>query len=212
MQRRPVPVALALLAGFAGCAHGTPAAEEPGVLEVAEAERLDGRALVQMEPDADRYLAPGQPPGPFPDRATLVALAVGQAARDEAVKAFGALFRGGADVEAAGSAPRPRGYRVLVAPRAWSQVPGYREARSAGVARQVAVSLQVKVTLLDAAGKPVWERSWDSGTMEGPTYFPRGAGGERLGGAAQATVARLVRRAALETAAEARRPGGPTGN
>lgn len=202
MRSWTVPVALSLLAGFAGCAHAAPG--QPGPLEVSEAERLDGRALVQMDPDADRYLAPGIP-GPLPDRATLVALAVGVAARDEAVKSFGVLFRGGADVEAAGRAGPPQGYRVLVAPRAFSQVPGYREARRAEVARQVAVSLRLTATLLDARGKPVWERSWDSGTMEGPTYFPRGAGGERLGSAAQATVARLVQRAALETAAEARR-------
>lgn len=202
MSRPTVPIVLALLAGFAGCAHAAP--EAPGPLEVSPADRLDGRALVQMDPDADRWLAPGTP-GPLPDRATLVTLAVGVAARDEAVKSFGVLFRGGADVEAAGRAGLPQGYRVLVAPRARNEVPGYREARSAGVARQVAVSLQLQVTLLDARGMRVWERSWDSGTMEGPTYFPRGAGGERLGSAAQATVARLVQQAALETAAEARR-------
>ncbi len=41
--------------------------------------------------------------------------------------------------------------------------------------------------------------------MEGPSYFPPGAGGERLGAAAQGVIARLVRGAAGETADQARR-------
>jgi hypothetical protein len=199
-MRRTGPMALALLAGL-GCAHAAP--EEALPLEVPEAARLVGRVLVQMDADAARYLAPG-PPG-VPDRATLVALAVGVVARDEAVKVFGALFRGGVDVETAGSAFKPEGYRVLVAPRALSQAPAFQEMRQAGVPVPVAVSLAVKVTLLDARGSPVWERTWDSGTMEGPAYFPRGAGGDRLGAAAQGAIARLVRRAAEETADQAQR-------
>lgn len=199
-MRRTGPMALALLAGLGGCAHSAP--EEDARLEIPESARLDGRVLVQMDADAARTFAPG-PPG-LPDRATLVALAVGVAARDEAVKAFGALFRGGADVETAGSGFKPEGYRVLVAPRALSQAPAFREMRRAGVAAPVAASLAVKVALLDAKGSAVWEGSWDSGTMEGPSYFPRGAGGERLGAAAQGAIARLVRRAAEETADQAR--------
>lgn len=198
---------LALLAAFAGCAHA--GLESPESLEppaVPEEHRVDGRVLVQFDPDGDRYLASPYL-GPLPDRATLVALAVGDVARDEAVRAFGAFFRGGADKKTL-EVPS-RGYRAVVMPRAWNQTTAYQELRREGLRPRVAVSLQVSVSLLDAEGRPVWSRAYDSGTMEGPGYFPRGAGGERLGPAARGAIARLLQRAAEETAAEAGR-GAPT--
>lgn len=197
----------ALVALFAGCAHTGPGSSAP--LEppaVPEERRVDGRVLVQFDPDGDRYLASPYP-GPLPDRATLVALAVGDVARDEAVRAFGAFFRGGADARTI-EAPS-RGYRAVVLPRAWNQTTAYQELRREGFRPRVAVSLQVSVSLLDAEGRPLWRRAYDSGTLEGPGYFPRGAGGERLGPAARGAIARLLQRAAEETAAEAGR-GAPT--
>lgn len=197
----------ALLAVLAGCAHagpGSSASLEPPA--VPEEQRVDGRVLVQFDPDGDRYLASPYP-GPLPDRATLAALAVGEVARDEAVRFFGAFFRDGVDPKTI-DAP-PRGYRAVVMPRAWNQTTAYQELRREGFRPRVAVSLEVSVSLLDAEGKPVWRRSYDSGILEGPAYFPRGAGGERLGRAAHGAIARLLQRAAEETAAEARRGAPP---
>lgn len=199
MPRRMTLVALAALAG---CAHvGPGGGPEADRVQVPESERLDGRVVVQLDPETDRVLDPSYA-GPLPDRPALLALAVGAAARDEALKAFGAYFRGGAEAKAAGAPSR--GYRVLVVPRPLSQSPGYREARRHGVRPVAAVSLRLEATLLDPAGKAVWERGYDSGLMEGPAYFPRGAGVPRLGEAARGTIARLAERAASEAAAAAR--------
>src|SRR5512147_331838 len=112
MPRRMTLVALAALAG---CAHvGPGGGPEADRVQVPESERLDGRVVVQLDPETDRVLDPSYA-GPLPDRPALLALAVGAAARDEALKAFGAYFRGGAEAKAAGAPSR--GYRVLVVPR-----------------------------------------------------------------------------------------------
>lgn len=185
----------AALALALACAHRAPADE--AAAPPTETDRVDGTVVIQPDADADRYLSSGYA-GPFPDRGTMLALAVGQLARQDAVDAFGAWFRGGARIEVPGASRS--GVRVVVTPIALNEAaPGL----------QPAISLRLQVAVLGANGRPAWEETFSGGSWSGALWFRPGLGYPELNDRLQAAVRQLVERAAAEAAARARSAAHP---
>jgi hypothetical protein len=204
---RMATVAAALCA-LAGCAHR--GALNPTYFPrqgFAEEQRVDGRALVITAPADDAFVYEGRPES-FTGSATTLALPLGVITREAAAIAFGDLFRGGAD--RTNAVAGLESYRVVIAPRATRFSYAYNALRNLGFAVTPEVTVTLTVHLVDAQGKPTWERSYDSGTFRGDTYFMTGTPGETVNQAAHRAIYDLVLRAAADVAAELRaRPQAP---
>lgn len=184
--------AVALLAAMSlgACAHAPAdgvAAGEPWPEEL----RLDGRALVLHDPDAETTLLDPQPARFFP-LPVVYTTAVAELARDSALATFGALFRGGAETPPLPESVDRKGFRAVVTPRARSV---------ASAAGRIAVDVYVQVEALDGQGRTIWEQRFDAGTLEGRDDFPPGAGVPRIGEPARRAIDRLMDRAAEATQA-----------
>jgi hypothetical protein len=183
----------ALLSGCAQMATYNPAYITKPV--TADADKLAGKALVYTVKADDDAVWKGNPTS-FTGSATTLSIPLGVIAREIAAVVFGDTFRDGA--VKANSLAAATGYRVIVQPKVSAFSYEYNGLKNAGFAITPTVILTLEVSLLDAAGKTVNQRRYDSGTVETPAYFISGAPGEEIGKATHKALFDLMTRAAKD--------------
>lgn len=117
-------------------------------------------------------------------------------AREIAAVVFGDAFRDGA--AKANALPAAGAYRVIIQPKVSAFSYEYNQLKNAGFAITPTAVLTLEVALLDASGKTVNQRRYDSGTVETPAYFISGAPGEEIGKATHKALIDLMLRAAAD--------------
>lgn len=200
---------LAVLAGvLAGCAQtATYNAAYVTPPATPTADKLAGKALVYTVKADDDAVWTGKPTS-FTGGGTTLSIPLGVIAREIAATVFGDAFREGATK--AGSLTGADGYRVIVQPRVSAFSYEYNQLKNAGFAVTPTVVLTLEVALLDAGGRTVDQRRYESGTVETAAYFVSGAPGEEIGKATHKALFDLMVKAASDVKEVLRlRGGGP---
>ena len=190
-----------------GCAQmATYNAAYIGTPATPTAEKLAGKVLVYTDrtDDDTPYVAA---PTSFTGTATKLAIPLGVITREIAATVFGDLFQGGA--AKANTLADAAAYRIVVHPRVASFSYEYNQLKNLGFAVTPTVVLTLEVRTLDAAGKLLQRRTYDSGTVEMPAYLISGSPGEEIGKGAHKAIYDLMRRAAADVRADLAKPGGP---
>jgi hypothetical protein len=144
----------------------------------AAGDKLAGKVLVYTVKVDDDTVWSGKPTS-LTGGATTLNIPLGLIAREIAAVVLGDAFRDGAVKSNAldGAAA----YRVIVQPRVTGFSYEYNGLKNAGFAITPTALLTLEVTLLDAGGKTLAQRRYDSGTVEAPVYFVSGSPGEEIG-------------------------------
>jgi hypothetical protein len=200
------PTLVAALA-LSGCAQmATYNAAYIGTPATPTAEKLAGKALVYTDKMDDDTPYVGAPTS-FTGSATKLTIPLGVITREIAATVFGDLFQDGA--AKANTLADAAAFRVVVHPRVSSFSYEYNQLKNLGFAVTPTVVLTLEVRTLDAAGKLLQRRTYDSGTVEMPAYLISGSPGEEIGKGAHKAVYDLMRRAAADVRADLARPGDP---
>jgi hypothetical protein len=129
--------------------------------------QADGRALIVTTAEDDAYVYSGHPTS-FTGAATTLTMPLGSIIKESATAAFADTFKGGA--EAGHVIKDADRYVVIVAPKLKSFSYEYNAAKNVGFAITPTASVVVDLRVLDAKGEARWQRSYQSGPVEGPAY------------------------------------------
>jgi hypothetical protein len=149
---------------------------------------VPGKVLVLSTASDDAYQFVGSPTS-LTGAAWTLTLPMGQIMRESAVAAYADVFRGGATAGA--QLPESSSYAYVVSPKLLSFSYEYNQLKNVGFAITPTAVIRLRVSVLDAAGQQRWSRDYDSGPVEGPTYF--------LSASPQEEIIKLAHRAAYET-------------
>jgi hypothetical protein len=158
------------------------------------AQKLDGRALILTEVQDDAFVYSGHPTG-FTGCANTLRLPLGVLARQSAMLVFGGLFREG--VSTSNDRSRLDGYQAVISPRIVSFAYNYEWS----LLSTTTIFLSVSVSRLDAHGNVVFEKTYDSGPVEGGSATGDAAG-EAMNKAAHVTLQDLMLQAATDIKAQ----------
>lgn len=204
--RRGLPGLLLLLSVWlSGCAQlATYNAAYITRPATAEADKLAGKALVYTVKADDDTVWSGKPTS-FTGSGTTLTIPLGVIAREIAAVVFGDAFRGGA--VKANALDGAVAYRVIVQPRVTAYSYEYNQLKNAGFAITPTAVLTLEVSLLDAGGKLLSQKRYDSGTVEAPVYLVSGSPGEEIGKATHKALFDLMTRAVDDLRAQLRLRG-----
>ena len=196
---RNLTIAL-LLVALAGCAHQ--ATYNTAYLEEARkpgAAKLDGKALVQTAREDDEYIFKGNPTS-LTGAATTLTIPLGVITRESARAAFADAFKGGAD--GAADLRNASGYVLVVSPKVTQYSYEYNQLKNVGLAVTPVVRVNLQVRVLDPAGKPTWERTYQSGDVEGSAWMVNFAVSDSMSKLTHKVIYDLLAKSAGEIAAE----------
>jgi hypothetical protein len=185
---------------LAGCSFTS--SYNPSYLAAARqpaAIQTDGRALIVTTPQDDAYVYTGNPTS-FTGGATALTLSLGSILRESAVAAFTEVFKSGA--EAAPNVKDPARYVVIVAPRLSKYSYEYNQLKNVGFAITPTAVVIVDVRVLDDKGATRWQRSYDSGPVEGPSYMLNTSPGEEISKVTHKAMYDLFSKAAADVVRE----------
>lgn len=188
--------ALAIAAALGACAPM--ATYNPAYIvppQTPAADKVPGKALIYTLAVDDDTPFVG-PPTTFTGGGTKLTIPLGVITREIAHTVFADLFTQGATK--AKSIEGVRGYRVIVQPKVASFSYAYNQLQNLGFAITPSVVITLDVTLLDATGKAVQQRRYDSGKVEGKAYMVSGEPGEEIGRVAHQVLLDLMQRAARD--------------
>lgn len=149
---------------------------------------VPGKVLVVTSPADDAYVYTGKPTS-FTGGATSITLPLGVIVREAALAAANDTFAGGAT--AAASAENAKGYSYVITPKLLGFSYEYNQLKNVGFAITPTAVVSLRITALDAAGKPVWSRELASGAVEGPAYM--------INTSPQEEISKVAHRAVYET-------------
>lgn len=194
---------LVLVSGCAQKATYNPA--YVGKPAIPDADKVAGKVLVYTEKTDDDTLWSGKPTS-FTGSATTLSIPLGLIAREIAATVFGDAFRDGA--VKANALTDASDYRVIIRPKVSAFSYEYNQLKNIGFAITPTVVLTLEVSLLDAGGKMVNQRRYDSGRVEVSAYIISGSPGEEIGKAAHKALNELMVRAAQDVREALRKPDG----
>ncbi len=155
--------------------------------------KVAGKGAIEMPKSVQAETFKGNPTS-FTGGGTTLAMPMGLITREAATTAFGDVFTEGvALVEAT---PPQSAYAATVKPRVTAFSYQYNQLRNLGFAVTPMVEMSLTVSLSAGDGKPVWERVFQSGNVEGETYFLSGSPGEEISKTAHRTLMKLMQEAA----------------
>lgn len=169
------------------------AARQPAAIQT------DGRALIVTTPQDDAYVYTGKPTS-FTGGATALTLPLGSILKESAVAAFTEAFKSGA--EAAPSVKDPARYVVIVSPRLSKYSYEYNQLKNAGFVVTPTAVVIVDVRVLDDKGAVRWQRSYDSGPVEGPSWILHTSPGEEISKVTHKAMYDLMSKAAADVVRE----------
>ena len=156
-------------------------------------DHIAGKVLVYTtRSDDDRVITAGATS--FTGSGAKLTTPIGIMTREIAVKVFSSVATGGAAASNdLGDAGR---YTVVLRPEARDFTHGFPQLKNLGFAITPEVRLTVRMSILDATGKSVVEKDYDSGVVSGRSYMISGSPMERINHLAHETMYDLMRRAA----------------
>jgi hypothetical protein len=186
--------ALAAAVHLSGCASSI-AYRADYVTErpVAANERIPGKALVYTTKSDDERLVTGGATS-FTGSGAKLTTPIGMMTREVALKVFSQVAIEGA-VQANDLTDAGR-YSVVIRPETEDFKYGFPQLKNLGLWITPQVELQVRVSVLDASGRPLQEKQYSSGVVEGKGYVMSGSPYERINRLAHQTLYDLMRRAA----------------
>jgi hypothetical protein len=191
--------ALALLAvlGFMGGCASSIAYRADYVPDkpMAETDRITGRVLIYTtHEDDERLISAGATS--FTGGGAKLTTPIGMMTREIAVKVFSKAASDGAS---ASNELREAGrYTIVLRPEGKDFKHGFPQLKNLGFAITPEVQILLRMSILDATGKPVLEKDYDSGVVSGASYMLSGQPMERINHLAHETMYDLMRRAAAD--------------
>lgn len=192
--------ALVIVTGLGGCAYN--AEFTPAYLEEARhpaAERAEGKVLVYTTRADDEYVYSGSPTS-FTGGGSTLTLPLGRITREAAKAAFADAFAGGAE-HVPELAAQPDG-RLIVSPKVTGFSYEYNQLKNLGFAVTPSVNVTLRMRVLDATGRSTWERTYDSGQVEGTSWMIMPTPTESMGRLTHKVIYDLLARSAADIARE----------
>jgi hypothetical protein len=160
---------------------------------ISETDRIAGRVLIYTtRGDDERLITSGATS--ITGSGLKITIPVGTMTREIAVKVFSKVAADGAsasnDLADAGR------YAVVLRPETKDLTHGFPQIQNLGFAITPEVHLTMRMSILDATGKPLLEKEYDSGVVSGRSYMVSGSPSERINHLAHETMYDLMRRAA----------------
>jgi hypothetical protein len=160
---------------------------------VAANERISGKVLVYTTKGDDERLETGGATS-FTGSGAKLTTPIGMMTREIALKVFTQIAVDGAaeanDLASAGQ------YSVVVRPETEVFKYGFPQLKNLGLWITPQVEVQIRVSVLDASGRPLQEKQYSSGVVEGKGYVISGSPYEKINRLAHQTLYDLMRRAA----------------
>lgn len=162
---------------------------------IAESDRIVGKVLVYTtHNDDERLITAGATS--FTGSGAKLTTPIGTMTREIAVKVFSKVATDGAS--ASNELTDAGRYTIALRPEAKDFTHGFPQLKNLGFAITPEVHLTMRMTVLDAAGKSVLEKDYDSGVVSGSSYMISGSPMERINHLAHETMYDLMRRAAAD--------------
>jgi hypothetical protein len=160
---------------------------------VAANERLSGKVLVYTTKSDDEKLVSGGASS-FTGSGAKLTTPIGTMTREIALKVFSQVATEGAaeanDLTDAGR------FTAVVRPETEEFKYGFPQLKNLGLWITPQVEMQIRVSVLDASGRPLQEKQYSSGVVEGKGYVISGSPYEKINRLAHQTLYDLMRRAA----------------
>jgi hypothetical protein len=187
---------IAILMAISGCASSIAyRADYVPDREVLADETIAGRVLVYTtRADDERLITAGATS--FTGGGAKLTTPVGMMTREIAVKVFSKVATDGA--VAASELIDAGRYALVVRPENKDFKHGFPQLKNLGFAITPEVQVEMRVSILDASGKTVFEKDYASGVVEGKSYMMSGKPNERINKLAHETIYDLMRRAAAD--------------
>jgi len=192
---RPLLATAALLT-LAGCASSIAyRADYVPATAVNVEEKIAGRVLIYTtRADDERLVTSGATS--FTGSGAKLTTPIGMMTREIAYKVFSEAAAEGASLsnEIAGT----ERYSVVVRPEARDFRYGFPQLKNLGFAITPEVEVNLRVSVLDGSGKPLLEKDYASGVVEGKSYMLSGKPNERINQLAHTTIHALLLQAAAD--------------
>lgn len=160
---------------------------------ITDSERISGRVLVYTtRSDDDRLITAGATS--FTGGGLKLTTPIGIMTREIAVKVFSKVASDGAN--ASNDLANADRYSVVVRPEAKDYSHGFPQLKNLGFAITPEVRVTMRMSILDAAGKPLVDKDYDSGVVSGASYMISGSPTERINRLTHETLYDVMRRAA----------------
>jgi hypothetical protein len=156
-------------------------------------ERISGRVLVYTTKDDDERLVTGGASS-FTGAGAKLTTPIGTMTREIALKVFSQVATEGAS--AANDLTDAARYSIVIRPETEDFKYGFPQAKNLGLWITPRVEMQLRVSVLDASGRPLIEKHYSSGVIEGKGYVMSGSPYEKINKLAHQTLYDLMRRAA----------------
>ena len=185
-----------IIALFAGCTTTT--SYKPAAMDlppVSVNERVPGRLLIYTTIEDDAYTFKGGPKS-VTGFGTSVEVPFGQIVKSVASDVYGRLFKDGYDLSNQ-ITPSSRD-RTILRPKIEKFEWRFNQAKNAGFAITVQVNMSITMSVLDQAGTVTFVRTYDSGWVNGSTYFMSFSPLEKVNDAINKTLADLMLRSVTD--------------
>jgi hypothetical protein len=162
---------------------------------LADTDRITGRVLIYTtHNDDDRLVTAGATS--FTGAGAKLTTPIGTMTREIAVKVFSRAASDGAN--ASNDLQDAARYTVVLRPESKDFKHGFPQLKNLGFAITPEVQVSIRMTILDATGRPILEKDYDSGVVSGSSYMISGQPMERINHLAHETMYDLMRRAASD--------------
>lgn len=158
--------------------------------------KIEGKALIHNTESEDRYVYSGKPTS-FTGGGTSLSMPLGEITRRIATDAFSEIFTQGAEYSQ--SLDNLDTYAIVVHPVATQYSYAYNQMKNMGFAITPQVDLRIQVTVVDAAGNSLLDKTYSSGMRDGDAYMISGAPGEEVSKATHKVISDLMREATTDT-------------
>jgi hypothetical protein len=189
-----ITAAVAALLMLCGCAASM--AYRPDYVPdkpISDSDRITGRVLIYTtQNDDDRLITAGATS--FTGSGLKLTTPIGMMTREIALKVFSKVATDGAD-ESHDLRDASR-YTIVLRPQALDFTHGFPQLKNLGFAITPEVRVTMRMTLLDTAGKELYEKDYDSGVVSGSSYMISGKPVERVNKLAHEALYDLQRAAA----------------
>ena len=162
---------------------------------IADSDRIIGKVLIYTtQADDDRLITAGATS--FTGSGLQITTPIGIMSREIAMKVFSKVATEGA--ESAHTLNDANRYTLVLRPQAQDFTHGFPQLKNLGFAITPEVRVTLRMSLLDATGKDLLEKDYDSGVVSGSSYMISGKPAERVNKLAHETLYDLMRRAASD--------------
>lgn len=173
-----------------GCT--TTAAYKPSTIQIAQVppeNQFPGKLLIYTTTQDDEFIYEGAGKS-MTSMGHSMRVPFGKIVKLLAGDVYGKLFNMGHDF--GGTISRGTSYDMIVHPKAAEFEYRFNQAKNAGMAITTQVNMSLQLEVLDAAGKKLFERTYESGWVDGATYVASFSPGEFVTDLINRTLVQLM--------------------